>query len=42
MKNKKDKKLITTIKNACPKCGGDVHDGTGVGWESCLKCTWIG
>lgn len=33
-----------TIKNACPECGGDVHDGTGTGWEVCknLECNWMG
>ena len=32
----------TTIPNACPECGGDIHDGTGTGWMVCKKCTWMG
>ena len=31
----------TTIPNACPECGGDVHDGTGTGWEICKDCGWM-
>lgn len=32
----------TTISNACPVCGGDIHDGTGTGWEICKDCGWMG
>ena len=33
-----NKKPHTIISNACPECGGDVHDGTGTGWEICIRC----
>lgn len=36
-------KITTRVKNACPECGSDVHDGTGTGWEVCTnaKCGWM-
>ena len=39
MKTQKEKEIPhTQIPNACPKCGGNVHDGTGTGWEICVDC----
>lgn len=33
---------LCTIVGGCPKCGGDIYDGTGTGWQHCYKCSWMG